>query len=525
MEDELADSVGKLSAFLCTEEFLDSRSTSTIIVYFSGLIGFSSDGTTFERPRNYTSKLSALIYCIRLCLLEATLPRFAHPSIGWEARPAKGSLKRLNKIHPNFLCHGCQAPMGELLSLRSYGQAIAHSDGPSFRVEWSEDSETVAWDTGKGIGHLTMQQLRQLGDDSVYSAKASMARLLYGLSPSFELNSVRDRLSNHDQGYSFVQDPANKLNSAYLDLLSRACLDSIDGLVVNGNWNMVAVLRYLKEEENFLSQLMLSMYLRAGQAPRSSELFSVEHQNGSSTSRGICVYGGTIVYITRHSKARHSTNQEFYVARYLPSLDSQLLATYLVYVRPFTDMLCRKCLGHRQERRLLFASFEKPTSPWKVGVLTKALKKLTQDICGVPIGVRVYRQLSIAVTEKHVKQISNPFNRYDDKTAMADLEVVFAWQSGHRPIQRGTTYGIDGAYPDSLQPALLRVYEWASGMWQRFLKAASPLSSRMLAGPMICEELSSSPESGPYGGIPSRERAFRGKTEDGFGWRQWIRQQ
>jgi hypothetical protein len=76
--------------------------------------------------------------------------------------------------------------------------------------------------------------------------------------------------------------------------------------------------------------------------------------------------------------------------------------------------------------------------------------------CCIPFGVQVYRQLSVAVTEKHVKQISNLFNRYDDKTAMADLEVVFAWQSGHRPIQRETTYGIDGAYPDSLQPALPR---------------------------------------------------------------------
>ena len=32
------------------------------------------------------------------------------------------------------------------------------------------------------------------------------------------------------------------------------------------------------------------------------------------------------------------------------------------------------------------------------------------------------------------------------------------------------TYGLDGAFPDSLQPALLRVYEWALIEWQRFLE-------------------------------------------------------
>jgi hypothetical protein len=58
--------------------------------------------------------------------------------------------------------------------------------------------------------------------------------------------------------------------------------------------------------------------------------------------------------------------------------------------------------------------------------------------------------------------------------------VVFAWQSGHRPIQRAYTYGLDGAFPDSLQPALLRVYKWVSSEWHRFLqleqsKPAPPL--------------------------------------------------
>jgi len=70
--------------------------------------------------------------------------------------------------------------------------------------------------------------------------------------------------------------------------------------------------------------------------------------------------------------------------------------------------------------------------------------------------------MSIAVTERHIKSLSKSFNRYDDKSPRADIEVAFAWQSGHRPMQRGTSYSIDAAYPDSLQPALLRVYNRAS---------------------------------------------------------------
>lgn len=92
--------------------------------------------------------------------------------------------------------------------------------------------------------------------------------------------------------------------------------------------------------------------------------------------------------------------------------------------------------------------------------------------------MQVYRQLSIAVTEKHVKCISRPFDRNDDKSADAAIEVTYAWQSGHRPVQRGTTYGIDSAFPDSLQPALLEVYYWASTEWHKFISAPGSVPNK-----------------------------------------------
>jgi hypothetical protein len=97
-------------------------------------------------------------------------------------------------------------------------------------------------------------------------------------------------------------------------------------------------------------------------------------------------------------------------------------------------MLYRKCYSYEQDRRLLFAAQDTPERPWKADMLTRALKTLTQSICGAAFGVQIYRQLSIAVTEQHIKGICRPFNRYDAKSTNADIEVAFAWQSGHRPI-------------------------------------------------------------------------------------------
>ncbi|KAK3896389.1 hypothetical protein C8A05DRAFT_48494 [Staphylotrichum tortipilum] len=128
-------------------------------------------------------------------------------------------------------------------------------------------------------------------------------------------------------------------------------------------------------------------------------------------------------------------------------------------------------------------------------LLSKALQQLTKSTVSQAFGTHVYRQLSIAITEKHVRQIKNPFNRHDDRTKSADISVAFAWQSGHRPMERGTTYGLDGAFPASLQPSLLQLYKWASSEWHRFLQLerleqpkSAPLPDR-IAQPRACPQL------------------------------------
>jgi hypothetical protein len=61
--DILASLLARLSIALISEEFIDGRPAATLLVYYSGILGFSSDGLTFLRPRNYTGKISALVFC------------------------------------------------------------------------------------------------------------------------------------------------------------------------------------------------------------------------------------------------------------------------------------------------------------------------------------------------------------------------------------------------------------------------------------------------------------------------------
>jgi hypothetical protein len=145
-------------------------------------------------------------------------------------------------------------------------------------------------------------------------------------------------------------------------------------LMTRNGWNERAVRRFLKKEEKLLEYIMVMMYLRGGQAPRVTEFFSMLCWNGASSSRGLYLHGGSMLYITRHSKARKTTNQEFQVARYLPAKDSVALAIYLIYIRPLTDMIHRSCFGTNKDRKYLFSSVDDPDKHWKPSRLMAVLR-------------------------------------------------------------------------------------------------------------------------------------------------------
>jgi hypothetical protein len=261
----------------------------------------------------------------------------------------------------------------------------------------------------------------------------------------------------------------------------------------------------VKKVELLLEAIAGMCYLSGGQLPRVSELFSLECENGATSARGLYVYNGFVVYLIRHHKAKRSTNREFYVARYLPAQASRVLFYYLVYIWPFVRML-------RQERgdqdpslnsSLLFCSDQTPDRPWTSHRLTAVLQKASSLVWGWTVNTQLCRQLAIAITEKHVKDVHQRFNRYDDKSPNADATVAFAWQSGHRPLQRANTYGLDGAFPTHLQPSLLRVYEWVSVCWHEFLqRPAAGSGSRISNGE---DWLQVEPESPSHRRTPERD--------------------
>jgi hypothetical protein len=69
-----------VSLSLTMESFVDGQPDSALLVYFSGILDFSSDCRRFQLAREYCPNLSGLIWVQRLLFLEYALPLHSYPT-------------------------------------------------------------------------------------------------------------------------------------------------------------------------------------------------------------------------------------------------------------------------------------------------------------------------------------------------------------------------------------------------------------------------------------------------------------
>ncbi|PNP53054.1 hypothetical protein FNYG_15785 [Fusarium nygamai] len=157
----------QLCVTLSTESYLDGQPSSTLLMYLSGILGFSSDCQRFQLARQYCSKLSAMIYIQRILFLERALPLREYTSIGIPQRPDAGQFECFNQVRAKYMVLGSQYPLAELISLRDFGRNIARTEPPSMLFHWSNDGEMVSHATFQ----ITMNSFRKLADHFITQAE------------------------------------------------------------------------------------------------------------------------------------------------------------------------------------------------------------------------------------------------------------------------------------------------------------------------------------------------------------------
>ncbi|KAK5202629.1 hypothetical protein LTR41_011624 [Exophiala xenobiotica] len=381
--DIISELIFKLSILFCRDEFTDGQPSFSALVYISGILAITTDGAGFQTPRLYTPTISALIHLQLLLFLEESLPYRQYLHLRIPARPGRDHLEILNSVRCRYMCAGSLTPLGEMISLPDYGRSMLRSEPPSFFVRWSDDRQTIFFDDHS----LRMDRFRGFARSLSNSAADLYDQLMRQWQPEVSLEGIRDSFSNDTPGYSFVYDPANRLNDAYLQLSTKVCGMGSDALIQNGEWDLPAVIEYLQLHDGGLHALGQTMAINDG---------------GCLVSR---------------------------------LLDGPLIA---------------------------------------IGQLISAFRHSSNQYIGFPLGSRLLRQVTIAITETHVRENSRPFNRYDDYSADDPADVAFSWQSGHRPRVRASNYGRDGAFSHIVDATLLEAYRKVSSRWHNFLGVSSP---------------------------------------------------
>jgi hypothetical protein len=133
----LVEFVFGLSVSFYMERARNGYPSTTVLVYFSSILGFRQKTSTFHAPRNHTSSLSALIYIMRLIFMERNyytrrytlLPRAMASPIP-EGQDILEYFQR--DTQRRFLVYGSQTPIEELISLRNFGRSLGRLGTPAF---------------------------------------------------------------------------------------------------------------------------------------------------------------------------------------------------------------------------------------------------------------------------------------------------------------------------------------------------------------------------------------------------------
>ena len=111
---------------------------------------------------------------------------------------------------------------------------------------------------------------------------------------------------------------------------------------------------------------------------------------------------GRVCFLTMYDKARKRRGNTEYIIRCLPDEVSQIVAQYLVRVRPFA-----RALDHR-ESEYLFGDLR---GPWAGEELSQALGSATRKQLGVYLRVSGWRHVAIGIATRYLMRASKTWEK------------------------------------------------------------------------------------------------------------------
>ncbi|OWY53993.1 hypothetical protein AALT_g11700 [Alternaria alternata] len=239
--------------------------------------------------------------------------------------------------------------MGSLIERLQHGRAIAKREAPRTNLSWSLDGQTL----DIAGSRISMYEFRHIVQCLLLRLERVARDLMFDWWPSLDLGTIKEDLSRHRPGFSFLQEPANQLQSSFKHLSRPAFSENGKGFALRGKGREQTT-AYLKKCNSVVLLFFSSIHVFSGVPARGEEPRVLRWADTAAVQRNIFVCQGRILLFFSYNKASQNSNNLFFVVRVPCALIEKCLFLYLVYIRPFNDFL---------SRRLKLVNADAPTNP------------------------------------------------------------------------------------------------------------------------------------------------------------------
>ncbi|KAL5611084.1 hypothetical protein FOBRF1_007201 [Fusarium oxysporum] len=399
---ELSEALFQLSMMFWTHQDPAGDMSSSVIIYYTAVMGIQRRSMSYYPAHNSTGGLAALMWVGRVLFLEYALPLYSYTTLAyhWPSRDQYHSQpERLEAIRQRYLVRGCYTPFGELIELKAFAKSIVRQEGMPGNLSWAPDGRSFVVGNDKEV---KLSDFCKTYHKAIALVEEQVEEMMLGLKPNFNLDIVRDDLNCRKAGWSFLQKPENKLSDAREMLINKLRTSQFRGkpFATASHWCPDTCLAYLNLGLDLNKSAFAALQISGGLPGRGSEVTSIRCVNTELTMRNVFFYGGRMIIVISYNKARASNNYSFYIVRYLPANLSLSLLKYLAMIRPTIDFLSTALkMPHYKCNEFLFQDPSGRQKHLSSAQASGILKYLTRDLV-TPWTLFLYRQASLAISKR-----------------------------------------------------------------------------------------------------------------------------
>lgn len=470
------------------------RPFSSGLIHFLAVLGINPEQNRLRTAPEFSSTLSAILYCIRVLIVETFLPSAQRET------QAKAETELFLARRTEYLVDGSYSVVSTILSLLSYAKVISMTtpSASASSMWWSLDKRTF-YHKGRPV---QLERFRQMAQGFVDEAERVLwTELLWCRTIderfTIDLESIRDDITFARRGGSALDNELLKTSKEWLlkrlastpaaqRLFRRRPSSTVvreedtDQNPAQLNWQHVR--QYLGHTDRFLDFLLLAIHVTGGQPARGPEILSVRWRNSILQDRNIYIMDGQVAVITRYHKTQSQWDRPKVILRFLPDRLGQILIVYLLYVRHFRTVLLNGLGRHMtvSANDFLWAS---ERGPWDSSRLSRTMSLESAERLSVRLTLQDYRHVAIGIgravigkrfaagdrTERGLLKARGSEGEESDSQEDESLEDPLELQSGHSTATGNIAYAVRADMVQGVSARSIESFRRLSRDWHKFL--------------------------------------------------------